>query len=139
MNLDDIKIKIIDDIAIVIVDMPVATQRDAKPFWNELENKSILEWDKVIIDLSLCTLTDSTFVGMIVKILKTVSRNNGQMKLIFPEKNARINFQTTGIIKVIECFNTLNEALNSFNSKIPTRKISFNEELLITDYQNIKD
>lgn len=139
MNLDDIKIKIIDDIAIVIVDLPVATQRDAKPFWNELENKSILEWDKVIIDLSLCTLTDSTFVGMIVKILKTVSRNNGQMKLIFPEKNARINFQTTGIIKVIECFNTLNEALNSFNSKIPTRKISFNEELLITDYQNIKD
>lgn len=139
MNLDDIKIKIIDDIAIVIVDLPVATQRDAKPFWNELENKSILEWDKVIIDLSLCTLTDSTFVGMIVKILKTVSRNNGQMKLIIPEKNARINFQTTGIIKVIECFNTLNEALNSFNSKIPTRKISFNEELLITDYQNIKD
>ncbi len=139
MNLDDIKIKIIDDIAIVIVDLPVATQRDAKPFWNELENKSILEWDKVIIDLSLCTLIDSTFVGMIVKILKTVSRNNGQMKLIFPEKNARINFQTTGIIKVIECFNTLNEAVNSFNSKIPTRKISFNEELLMTDYQNIKD
>ena len=139
MNLDDIKIKIIDDIAIVIVDLPVATQRDAKPFWNELETKSILEWDKVIIDLSLCTLIDSTFVGMIVKILKTVSRNNGQMKLIFPEKNARINFQTTGIIKVIECFNTLNEALNSFNSKIPTRKISFNEELLMTDYQNIKD
>jgi anti-anti-sigma regulatory factor len=139
LNLDDIKIKIIDDIAIVIVDLPVATQRDAKPFWNELENKSILEWDKVIIDLSLCTLTDSTFVGMIVKILKTVSRNNGQMKLIFPEKNARINFQTTGIIKVIECFNTLNEALNSFNSKIPTRKISFSEELLMTDYQNIKD
>lgn len=139
MNLDNIKIKIIDDIAIVIVDLPVATQRDAKPFWNELENKSILEWDKVIIDLSLCTLIDSTFVGMIVKILKTVSRNNGQMKLIFPEKNARINFQTTGIIKVIECFNTLNEAVNSFNSKIPTRKISFSEELLMTDYQNIKD
>ena len=90
MNLDNIKIKIIDDIAIVIVDLPVATQRDAKPFWNELENKSILEWDKVIIDLSLCTLIDSTFVGMIVKILKTVSRNNGQMKLIFPEKQQNI-------------------------------------------------
>ena len=139
MNLDDIKIKIIDDIAIVTVDLLVATQRDAKPFWNELENKSILEWDKVIIDLSLCTLIDSTFIGMIVKILKTVSRNNGQMKLIFPEKNARINFHTTGIIKVIECFNNLNEAVNSFNSKFPTRKISFNEELLMTDYQNIKD
>jgi anti-anti-sigma factor len=130
LNFDDIKIKIIDDIIIVTVDLPVATQRDAKPFWDELENKSILEWDNVIIDLSVCIFIDSTFIGMIVKILKTVSGKNGQLKLVFPENNARIYLHTTGIIKVVDCFNTLNEAVNSFDSKIPTRKISFDEELL---------
>jgi anti-anti-sigma factor len=130
MNSDNFKIKIIDDIAIVTVDLVVATQRDAKPFWDELETNSILEWDKLIIDLSYCTFIDSTFIGMIVKILKTVSRNNCQMKLIFPEKNAKTYFYRTGIIKVVDCFNKLNDAVNSFNSKIPTRKISFEEELL---------
>ena len=129
MNFDHIKIKIIDDIVIVTVDLPVATQRDAKQFWNELENKSILEWDNVIIDLSFCTFVDSTFFGIIVKILKTVSGNNGQLKLVFPEKNTRTHFHKTGITKVMDCFNTLNEAVNSFDSKFPTRKISFNEEL----------
>ena len=130
MNSDDYKIKIINDVAIVTVDLLVATQRDAKPFWIELESKSILEWDKVIIDLSYCTLIDSTFIGMIVKIFKTVSSNNGQLKLVFPEKNARIYLHTTGVVRIIDCFNTLNEAVNSFDSKIPTRKISFDEELL---------
>ena len=129
MNFDNIKIKIIDDIVIVTVDLPVATQRDAKQFWNELENKSILEWDNVIIDLSFCTFIDSTFFGIIVKILKTVSGNNGQLKLVFPEKNTRTHFHKTGITKVMDCFNTLNEAVNSFDSKFPTRKISFDEEL----------
>ena len=129
MNFYHIKIKIIDDIVIVTVDLPVATQRDAKQFWNELENKSILEWDNVIIDLSFCTFIDSTFFGIIVKILKTVSGNNGQLKLVFPEKNTRTHFHKTGITKVMDCFNTLNEAVNSFDSKFPTRKISFNEEL----------
>ncbi len=129
MNFDHIKIKIIDDIVIVTVDLPVATQRDAKQFWNELENKSILEWDNVIIDLSFCTFIDSTFFGIIVKILKTVSGNNGQLKLVFPEKNTRTHFHKTGITKVMDCFNTLNEAVNSFDSKFPTRKISFDEEL----------
>lgn len=130
MNFDDFKIKLIDDIAIVTVDLLVATQRDAKPFWDELDNKSILDWDKLIIDLSSCTFIDSTFMGMIVKIFKAVSGNKGQMKLVFPEKNARIYLHTTGIIKVIDCFDTLNEAVNSFNTRIPTRKISFDEEFL---------
>jgi hypothetical protein len=67
---------------------------------------------------------------MIVKILKTVSGKNGQLKLVFPENKARTNFHTTAITKVIDCFSTLNEAVNSFDSKIPTRKISFDEELL---------
>lgn len=128
MNLDDFKINVVDDIAIVTVDLLVATQRDAKPFWNELEEKSILNWDKIIIDLSFCTFIDSTFVGILVKIFKTVNGKNGKMKLVFPEKNSTIYFHTTGITKVVECYNTLSEAMNSFKSKIPTKKIFFEDK-----------
>lgn len=73
MNYDDFKINIVDDIAIVTVDLLVATHRDAKPFWEELEKRSILDWDKVIIDLSFCTFIDSTFVGILVKMFKTIT------------------------------------------------------------------
>jgi hypothetical protein len=44
MKYDEFKIKIVDDIAIVTVDLLVATQRDAKPLWEELETTTILEW-----------------------------------------------------------------------------------------------
>ena len=125
---DEYKIKIVDDIAIVTVDLLVATQRDAKPFWDELESTSILEWDKVIVDLSNCTFMDSTFVGMLVRIYKTINGKKGQMKLVFPEKNLKLYFHTTGITKIMKSFDTLNDAINSFKSTIPTRKISFNEE-----------
>jgi anti-anti-sigma factor len=129
LNLDDFKIKIIDDIAIVIVEILVATHRDAKPLWDELESKSILGWDKIIIDISNCTFVDSTFIGMIVKIYKSVSNRNGDMKLVFPEKKAMAYIHHMGITKILDCFNTLNQAVNSFDTRIPTRKIVFQEEL----------
>jgi len=128
MNYDEFKIKITDDIAIVTVDLVVATQRDAKPIWDEMESKGILEWDKVIIDLSPCTLIDSTFIGMLVRIFKAISNKNGQMKLVFPEKSAKLFFHTTGITKIVNCYDTLDDAVNSINPKFPIRKISFNQE-----------
>ena len=127
--MDDFKIKIIDDIAIVAVDMLVATHRNAKPLWNELENKSILEWSKVIIDIKNCIFIDSTFLGMIVKIHRRVMKNNGQVKLVYPEQNALKYLYTMGIVRMLECFNDLNQAVNSFDTEIPTRKIAFSEEI----------
>ncbi len=128
MDYDEFKIKITDDIAIVTVDLVVATQRDAKPIWDELESKGIFEWDKVIIDLSPCTFIDSTFIGMLVRIFKAISNKNGQMNLVFPEKSAKLFFHTTGITKIVNCYDTLNDAVNSINPKFPVRKISFSQE-----------
>lgn len=127
--MDNIKIKIINDIAIIVVDLLVATQRDAKPFWDELESKSILDWEKIIIDISSCTFVDSTFIGIIARIHKRVSDNDGQLKLVFPEKKAMIYLYTLGITRMIDCFNTLRQAVDSFDSEIPIRKISFEDEL----------
>lgn len=128
MKYDEFKIKIVDDIAIVTVDLLVATQRDAKPLWEELETTTILEWDKVIVDLSQCTFIDSTFVGMLVRIYKVIKNNTGKMRLVFPENNMKLYFHTTGITRIVECFDTLNDAIDSFSTKIPTRKILFDQE-----------
>ena len=128
MYCDDFKLTTIEDIAIVTVDLLAATKRDAKPLWDELESNGVIQWQKVIIDLSRCTFVDSTFVGMLIRIYKTMSLNNYQMKLVFPESNARFLFHTTAITRIVSCYDTLNEAVDSFNSKFPIRKISFGEE-----------
>ena len=127
--MDDYKIKIVNDIVIVNVDILVATHRDAKPFWDYLESKSIIDWDKIIIDISYCTLIDSTFIGMIVKIFKIVNSRNGQVKLVFPETMAMNYLHSVGVTKMLDCFNDLTQALRSFDSSFPTRKISFQEDL----------
>ena len=128
LNLDDFKINIVDDMAIVAVDLLVATHRDAKPFWEELEQKCILKWEKVVIDLSFCTFIDSTFVGILVKTFRTISANKGILKLVFPESNAKNYVHTSGIAKIIDCYNTLDEAMDSLSSDIPIRKIFFEDK-----------
>jgi len=128
MHYEDFKIKIVDDIAVITIDLLAATQRDAKPLWDELESKGILEWEKVIVDLSQCTFIDSTFIGMLVRIFRTMVNNGCQMKLVYPENTARPLFHTTAIIRIVNCFETLNEAIRSFDKKFPIRKISFGEE-----------
>ena len=125
--MDDYKIQLVNDVAIITVDILVATHRDAKPFWDELESKAILDWDKVIIDISPCTFIDSTFLGVIVKIYKHIASNNGVIRLVYPETKALLHFHSIGITKFIDCYNSLCSAINSFDSEIPTRKISFEQ------------
>lgn len=121
----DYKIQIVYDIVIVTVNILVATNRDAKPFWDVLESKAILEWDKVIIDISACTFIDSTFMGIIVRVFKRITGNNGKLTLVYPKTKALLYLHTIGITKFVDCYNTLRPAINSFDSEIPTRKISF--------------
>lgn len=123
IDLDDFKIKFINDIAIVKVDILAATQNDAKPLWEELERKLIFHRNKVIIDLSFCNSVDSTFIGMIIKILRRVNEKYGQMLLVFPNRNVVEVFSLSGIDKIIPCYNTLQEALDHFGSKTGIHKL----------------
>ena len=68
---------------------------------------------------------DSTFIGMIVKIYKNVSEKNGKIKLVVPSFHERDSFRMIGIRSVIECFDIFDEAVDSYDTKIPTRKVAF--------------
>ncbi|MGB5288327.1 MAG: STAS domain-containing protein [Ignavibacteriaceae bacterium] len=126
--MDDFKINVIDDIAIVKIDILIATHRDAKPLWDELESRLIFKWKKLIIDLSPCNYIDSTFIGMIVKIFRKVSETNGQMALVFPKINTVESFNVLGITKIVKSYNTLPEALNSLGSQPKSQKLKFDEK-----------
>jgi len=126
--MDDFKINVIDDIAIVKIDILIATHRDAKPLWDELESRLMFKWKKLILDLSPCNYIDSTFIGMIVKIFRKVSEANGQMVLVFPKINTIESFNVLGITKIVKSYNSLAEALNSLGSQPKNENLKFDEK-----------
>ena len=113
--MDDFQIDLVKDVAVIKVNILTATHRDAKPLWEVLESKLIFNHKKIIIDLSFCNNVDSTFIGMIIKIFRKVQERDGKLKMVYPEvKDAEV-FTVTGLPKIINFYNTLEEALGSFN------------------------
>ena len=112
--MDEFKIDIRNDILIFKVDVIIATHRDAKPMWDEFENHFLFNHKKIIIDISFCNTVDSTFIGMIIKIFRKINEKNGQLKLVYPQVPGDI-FLLTGVPKIIDCYDNLDKAINSFD------------------------
>ena len=125
--MDEFHISKTKKIIVVKLDVTVATLRDAQPFWDEFESNLLFRQDKIIVDLSSCNHVDSTFIGMVIKIFRKVKEGNGELKLVFPQMESTIQFWTLGITKIISCFNSLEEAINSFEHDAPLRKVDFDE------------
>lgn len=124
--MSDFQVNIIDEIVVVKVDILIATHRDAKPLWDEFESKLLFNRKRIVIDLSFCNNVDSTFLGILVKILRKLNEKGGQLALVFPKLVKQELFIVTGINKIIPCFNTLNEALRSLGSKRPLQTFNLN-------------
>jgi len=126
------------DIVIVKVDLPAATMRDAQSLWEIVASDSVFDKEKIIIDLSACSFIDSTFIGMIVKIFKRVSEKHSVMKLVFPQITDIESFRVTGITKILECFKSLGNALESFNPDSSVSKIDIDQSNLYHTISDVK-
>ena len=131
--MEDFKLFYQENIAIIKVDLVTATLRDARPLWNKFEIMNLFEQSKIIVDLSTCSYIDSTFIGMLVKIFKRISASQGQMMIVFPPLLSPIQtFRFMGLTKIVNCFDNLDEAIETLRIKLPIRKhCSFNEAVLI--------
>lgn len=127
--MSDFQINIIDEIVVVKVDILIATHRDAKPLWDEFESKLLFNRKRIVIDLSFCNNVDSTFLGMLVKILRKLNEKGGQLALVFPKLVKQELFIVTGINKIIPCYKTLTEALRSIGSNRPLQEFNLNSTI----------
>ena len=127
--MEEFQINQIGNIVVVKVDPVSSTLKDAMPFWEEFEKNNLFDHNKIIIDISRCVHIDSTFMGMIVKIFKRVSGNNGQLKLVFPQLSSIDSFRISGITKVLECFDTLEEALAMLRLNLSVSDLLLKEEI----------
>jgi len=127
--MEESQINNIGNIVVVKVDPVSATLTDAQPFWEEFEKNNLFNNSKIIIDISRCVHIDSTFMGIIVKIFKRVSGNNGQLKLVFPQLSSIDSFRISSITKVLECFDTLEEALAMLRLNLSVSDLLSKEEI----------
>jgi anti-anti-sigma regulatory factor len=127
--MDNFELEIIEGIAVVKIANTTATLKDAPFLWDLFESELVFDWKKIIIDLSLCTFVDSTFIGMIVKIFRRANDNDNHLKLVFPQITDINSFSVAGITRILECFSTLQNAVESFKPEASISKIVIDREI----------
>jgi len=126
--MENFSLKLVELVAVVKVELVSATLRDSQGLWDLKDMESIFEKKKIIIDLSGCTFIDSTFIGMIVKIYKQIIERGGILKLVFPQVTELESFRVIGITKIMECFRTVSDAVESFKPNSSVAKINIEKQ-----------
>jgi len=119
MEITEFKIDRHGDVIVVHVFLSRATLARALKF-KDLVTEAIGEGaTKLVIDLSICEYIDSTFLGAMVSLLKKVNSLNGDLKLVYSKDMPSLVFVLTRMDKVFKVFNSLDDALESFNPEKP--------------------
>lgn len=104
----------VQNIIIKHVHLKRATKEHVEEFKKFLNN-DIEDIDQtLIIDLSECECIDSTFISALVIALKSVTKNNGLLKIVASHPDVQSILELTGMIKVFETYNSISEAILSF-------------------------
>ena len=100
-----------DDVLIIHVSLEKTTLQDALEFQEYLESDIILEYEKIVIDLSGCDVVDATFLGVLVIASKKISEYGGKMKLVLPPQV----FIYSGVKRIFHTYLSSSDAVTSFN------------------------
>jgi anti-anti-sigma factor len=112
--LDDFSKQVIWNITIHKVNIPKATFKEALAFKELLLSDISPDNLKIIIDLSLCEHIDSSFLGTLVIALKKISGLGGEIKFVIPNPSAITLLRSTGLIDVLNLYQSRDEAIDSF-------------------------
>jgi len=83
-----------------------------KDFLNQAIDK---KEKKILVDFSECDFIDSTFLGVLVIILKKVVAIGGSIRLVINNQNVKSSLEMTRMNKVFKVYDDLQTAISSFN------------------------
>ena len=107
---------ILKDVVIEIVNLTRATYKEA------LELKEILNLDlarnfkKIVIDIRQCEFIDSTFLGVMVFIKKSIYEIGGDVKIVKSYSNVRTILEKVGAYKFFSIYDSIESAVRSYES-----------------------
>ncbi len=105
-----------EEILIVFVNLVKATLKEAKLFLEFLTNLIDNNEFKIVVDLRMCKLIDSTFLGALVKSHKHIKSINGEIVLVYNTQEASTLFMVTYMDKVFKAFTNMDEAIKHFEN-----------------------
>ena len=105
----------INDVIIEKVNITRATIKEADDFKNFINTDIEAGWRKIIVDLSECEFIDSTFLGSLVVSLKKLTSLGGDLRLVGLQPSVYTLFELTRMFRVFETYETIDEAISSFD------------------------
>jgi len=115
---------IVDDVLVIKVNLPRASMNESAELKNLLNEQTLLGNKKIVADLSESSSLDSTFIGVLVLIHKELITKGGELKLVEPLEPAKELFHLTGVAKIFNTYDTVEEAVNTFNKGVaPKEKV----------------
>ncbi len=72
---------------------------------------------QVVFDMSHLRFVDSTGLGALLSCLRELHKSNGDLRLFGMTKQVRVLFEVVNMHKVFEIFNTVEEAVASFENQ----------------------
>lgn len=104
----------IGDVLVVGVNLARATLQEADAFKQLLYRAMDNGERKIVVDFSQCDFVDSTFLGALVVSLKRMTQAGGDIKLVGFRPAVRSMMELTRMHKVFDCFETVQDAVKSF-------------------------
>jgi len=105
------------DVLIEKVNITRATVTEAEELKDILLKDIENGWRKIVIDLTNNSFIDSTFLGSIVIGLKTISKLGGDLRISGAHGDVKSILEITGSSRVLISFDSLEQAVSSFQDK----------------------
>ena len=100
------------------VNLEKATFQEAIEFKSLIDDEIDQGYSNIIISLNGCDSFDSAFIGVLVVIWKKVRTKGGSLKIVKLGKFDHSVLHLTGAIEIFEKYDTIQQALESYTSKI---------------------
>jgi len=100
------------------VNLSRATANEASELRNLLDEQIAVGHSKIVVDLSQCTQLDSVLIGVLVATHKKLLAKGEELYIVNtlgPEKE--LLFQITAISRVLNIFESTEDALRSFSNR----------------------
>jgi anti-anti-sigma factor len=84
----------------------------------------------LIFDLSMCTMIDSYFIGLLISTYREVKELGGNLYCAGVDGQVAHAFEVIRLDRVVEVFDTVDEAVQKIRSESPSTEDDFDQDIL---------
>ena len=107
---------LLDDVIVVAVNLTRSTILESKEFRKIIEEEIDDGHIRLVIDLSMCEIIDSTFFGVVIMTLKKLTEVGGKLKVVEPVNPMEDIYTITNTLRLFDIYKTREDAIKCFEN-----------------------